>query len=149
MEIELKSEENVSEFITLMNERFVDLYNTKVVYDDYNQEDNAILTSYEVYLANVIQKLVPSLVVVMFQNGNYGYLMKNVVLDFYGNPVYEQKYTVISDMEFERLQGNVLGKCDPLRNHVWSTLETDLINDGIFLLETVNQRSFERKRNLN
>ena len=39
MEIELKSEENVSEFITLMNERFVDLYNTKIVYTDLNQED--------------------------------------------------------------------------------------------------------------
>ena len=102
MEIELKSWENVNEFITLMNERFVDLYNSKIVYTDLNQEDESILASYEIYIANVIQKLVPSLVVVMFQNGSYGYLTQNVVLDFYGNPVYEQKYTIIPDIEYFR-----------------------------------------------
>lgn len=149
METELKSWENVNEFITLMNERFVDLYNSKIVYTDLNQEDESILASYEIYIANVIQKLVPSLVVVMFQNGSYGYLTQNVVLDFYGNPVYEQKYTIIPDMEFERLQGDTIGKCDPLRNKVWNTLESDLLKDGVLLLETVKHRAFERKRALN
>ena len=149
METELKSWENVSEFITLMNERFVDLYNSKIVYTDVYQEDESILESYEVYMANAIQKLVPSLIVVMFQNGSYGYLTKNIVFDFYGNPVYEQKYTIIPDMEFERIQGDTIGKCDPLRNKVWNTLENDLLQDGAILLETVKHRSFERKTVLN
>ena len=146
MEMELKSWNNVSEFITLMNERFVDLYNEKIVYANLYQEDDSFLESYEVYMANVIQKLVPSLVVVMFQNGSYGYLTKNGVLDFYGNPVYEQKYIMIPDMDFERLQGDTLGKCDPLRNYVWNVIENDLLKDGMILLETVKHRSLQRQR---
>ena len=122
MEIELKSWENVNEFITLMNERFVDLYNSKIVCSDVNQEDESILESYQIYMANAIQKLVPSLVVVMFQNGSYGYYTTNGVLDFYGRPVSDQKYIMIFDMEF------------------------DLLKDGVLLLETVKHRSFERKR---
>ena len=149
METELKSWENVSEFITFMNERFVDLYNKKVICADLNPEDESILESYEVYLASAIQKLIPSLIVVMFQNGNYGYLINNVVLDFYGNPLYEQKYIMIPDMDFELLQGDTIGKCDPLRNKVWNALEDDLLKDGVLLLETVKHRSFQRTRVLN
>ncbi len=142
----IESKESICEFIILMYERFLDLYNEKIVYTDINQENNFILESYEIYIAKVIQKLVPSLVVVMFQNGHYGYLIKNVVLDFYVNPTYDQKYTIITDMEFEFLQGNSLGKCDPLRNKVWNTLESDLLKDGTILIETVKHRFFKRTR---
>ncbi len=146
METELKSWENVSEWITLVNKRFIELYNEKIISSSTYPEDESILGAYEVYIAREMQKLIPSLIVVMFQNGTYGYLYKSIVLDFYGNPTYEQKYTIIPDMDFELLLGEIIGTCDPLRNQVWNTLEKEILMDEKILLEMVKHHQEQRQR---
>ena len=146
METELKSWENVSEWITLVNKRFIELYNEKIISSSTYPEDESILGAYEVYIAREMQKLIPSLIVIMFQNGTYGYLYKSIVLDFYGNPTYEQKYTIIPDMDFELLLGEIIGTCDPLRNQVWNTLEKEILMDEKILLEMVKHHQEQRQR---